>query len=95
MEPRISGLVRHTGPEFSDVFVQCRAASCRVIVEQPVHWNVPEHQVVLGAVQQSLEEFVAANRQAFRPGFLITAYYQENATSHIKAFLRRTGHVVP
>ena len=95
MEPQIAGHVRHAGPEFSDVFAQCRAASCRVIMEQPVHWNVPEHQAVLGTVQQSLEAFIAANSHSFRAGFLITAYYQENATSHIKAFLRRNAHASP
>ena len=95
MEPQIEEHVKHAGPEFSDIFVECRAATCRVIMEQPVHWTVPEHQAVLEAVQKSLEAFIAARRQHFEPIFMITAYYQETETSHIKAFLRRTGHAPP
>jgi hypothetical protein len=95
MEPQIKEHVRHAGPEFSDIFVECRAASCRVIMEQPTEWTVPAHQAVLGTVQKSLEAFLAAHRQTFEPVFLITAYYQETSTSHIKAFLRRTGPASP
>lgn len=94
MEPQIEEHVEHAGPEFSDIFVECRAASCRVIMEQPGHWSVPEHEAVLETVQASLEAFIAAHRQDFEPVFMITAYSQESETSHIKAFLRRTGHAV-
>jgi hypothetical protein len=92
MEPQISKHVSHAGPEFSDILVGCRAASCRVILEQPLHWSVPEHQAVLEAVQKSIEAFIAARRQHFEPVFMIAAYDKETETSHIKAFLRRTGH---
>ena len=92
MEPQIAERVRHTGLEYSDIFVECRAVSCRVIMEQQFHWSVPAHLGVLETVQASLEAFIADHRESFEPVFLITAYYQENATSHIKAFLRRTGH---
>lgn len=95
MEPQIKEHVRHAGPEFSDILVACRTASCRVTMEQPMHWNVPEHQAVLEIVQESLEAFIAAHRQHFEPDFLITAYYQQTETAHIKAFLRRTGHAAP
>lgn len=89
MEPQIERLVKHAGPEFSNVYIECRAASCRVILEQLEHWSVPEHRAVLQTVQESLEAFIAAHRQHFEPVFMITAYYQEFKTSHIKAFLRR------
>ena len=92
MEPQIEEHVKHAGPAFSKIFVECRAPSCRVTMEQPGHWSVPAHQAVLETVQESLEAFIAAHRQHFEPVFLITAYYQETETSHIKAFLRRTGH---
>ena len=95
MEPQIEQHVKHAGPEFSDLFIECRAASCRVIMEQPLHWNVPEHQALLETVQKSLEAFIATRRQHFEPVFMITAYYQEFQTSHIKAFLRRTEHALP
>jgi hypothetical protein len=94
MEPQIEEHVKHAGPEFSDILVECRAASCRVIMEQPGHWSVSEHQAVLGTVQKSLEAFIATRRQDFEPVFMMTAYSQESETSHIKAFLRRTGHAV-
>ena len=95
MEPQIEQHVKHAGPDYSDLFVECRAASCRVIMEQPLHWTVPEHQAVLATVQESLEAFIATRRQHFEPVFMITAYDQESETSHIKAFLRRTEHALP
>lgn len=95
MEPRIAEHVEQAGPEFADIAVVCRAASCRVIIKQPRHWSVPEHQAVLGIVQASLERFTAAHSRHFEPGFMLTAYYQETETPHIKAFLRRTGHAAP
>ena len=90
MEPQIAAHVRHAGAEFSDVFVQCRAATCRIIMEQPLHWDVPAHVAVLETVQASLEAFIDANHGQFERVFLITAYYQQTETPHIKAFLRRT-----
>ena len=90
MQPRIEAHVKRAGPEFSNLFVECRAASCRVIMEQPGHWSMPAHQAVLETVQEALEAFIAVHRQHFEPVFMITAYYQEFETSHIKAFLRRT-----
>lgn len=92
MEPQIERHVKHAGPAFTEIFTECRAASCRVIMEQERHWTVPEHQAVLETVQKSLEAFIEAHRDEFRPIFMITAYYQMSETPHIKAFLRRTGY---
>lgn len=92
MAPRINDHIRHAGPEFSDIFVECRAASCRIVMDQPRHWGVSEHLVVLETVVDSLERFIATHRQHFEPGFMITAYDQATQVPHIKAFLRRTGH---
>ena len=94
-EPQIEEHVKHAGPEFSDIFVDCRAASCRVIMEQRMHWSVPEHRAVLETVQKSLEAFITVRRQQFEPVFMITAYDQEHETSHIKAFLHRSEHALP
>jgi hypothetical protein len=91
MEPRIDAHVKHAGPEFSGIFTECRAASCRVILEQSRHWTVPDHQAVLATVQQSVEAFIANQRHQFQPVFMITAYDQHNQTPHIKVFLRRIG----
>ncbi|HEX7080569.1 MAG TPA: hypothetical protein VF329_06110 [Gammaproteobacteria bacterium] len=91
MEPLIAEHVEHAGPEFSGIFTECRKASCRVIMEQPVHWTVTAHQAVLDTVQKSLEAFIAAHRQDFEPIFMMTAYDKEHEIPHIKAFLRRAG----
>src|SRR5690606_16574639 len=95
MEPQIEQHVKHAGPDFSGIFTECRAASCRVIMEQGRHWTVPEHRAVLETVQESLESFIAARGQHFERTFMITAYYQENETPHIKAFLQRTERASP
>ena len=93
IEPQIEQHVRRAGPEFSNVFVECRAVSCRVILEQPVHWpNPDEHQLVLESVQASIESFIGPRDEVFDPALMITAYYQENEISHIKVFLRRAGY---
>jgi hypothetical protein len=94
MEPQIEKHVKHAGPEFSDIFTECRAASCRVVMEQPVHWSVTQHRAVLEPVQESVEAFIAAHQQHFEAVFMITAYDQETETSHIKVFLRRAGHAL-
>jgi hypothetical protein len=79
------------GLHFTEVFVECRAASCRIVMDQPGHWSVSQHLVVLEAVVESLEDFIAEQRPQFEPGFMITAYYQQYQIPHIKAFLRRAA----
>jgi len=64
-------------------------------MEQRRRWSVPAHLRVLETVQESLEAFIAEHPDSFEPVFLITAYEQENETSHIKAFLRRTEQPAP
>jgi hypothetical protein len=91
MEPQIEQQVRQAGPEFSGIFVECRAVSCRVLMQQPGDWSVQAQRPVLAAVQASLQTFIEAHRPEFEPVFMLTAYDQETETAHIKAFLRRTG----
>jgi hypothetical protein len=95
MAPQIEEHARHAGPEFSAIFTECRAASCRLVMEHSMHWTVPEHRVVLETVQKSLDAFIADRPQEFEPVFMITAYYQEFEIPHIKAFLRRAAQVPP
>ena len=92
MAPQLADHVRHAGPEFTDVFVECRAASCRIVMDQARHWSVSEHLIVFETVVASLEDFIAAHRSHFEPGFMITAYDQATQIPHIKAFLRKAGH---
>jgi len=91
MAPKIAAHVEHAGPAFSDIAVDCRVDSCRVIMEQPAYPGVPEHQAMLETVQASLAAFISAHRESFEPVFMITAYSKEYQTPHIKAFLRRAG----
>jgi hypothetical protein len=90
MERRLEQHVPQVGFEVSGVSIECRAASCRLILEQPTHFTVPEHQAVLEEAQKYFEAFIAAHRQHFEPVFMITAYDQEPETPHIKVFLRRS-----
>lgn len=90
MEPQIEQHIKHAGAEFTEIFVECHAASCRVVMEQPMHRSVTEHQAVLETVQDSVEAFIAAHQEHFNPVFMITAYDQEPETPHIKVFLRRS-----
>lgn len=91
MEPQLEDHVERAGPEFSRIFVECRTASCRIIMEESTHSSLTQHRAVLETVQGSLEAFIATHAQHFEPVFMITAYDQERETPHIKAFLRRTG----
>lgn len=95
IEPQIEKHMRHAGPKFSDILAECRAASCRVVMEQPGHFSVPEHLAVLDTVEESLKAFIATHRQDFKPGFTITAYDKGAEIPHIKAFLRRAGREPP
>ena len=90
MAPQIARHIEHSaGHQFSDITTECRAASCRVIMEQPGEWSLAGQLVVLNDVETSLETFVASHRDEFKAGFMITAYYQDFKTPHIKVFLSR------
>ncbi len=90
MEPRLIEHVRGIDLEFPDVLAECRAASCRIIMAQSMHWTVARHRAALDTVQSALDDFVAAHAEEFAPTFMLTGYYQEFETPHIKAFLERT-----
>lgn len=90
MERQLEQQVEQAGLEISASSIECRAASCRVILEQPAHFTVPAHQALLDKAQKSLEAFIAAHPQHFKPIFMIAAYDQEPEIPHIKVFLRRS-----
>ncbi len=94
MEPQLAQRVKHAGPAFSAIAAECRAASCRLTMEQPGHWSVAAQLDVLETVQASLGAFIAAHPRDFERAFMITAYDKQFETAHIKAFLRRKGRVV-
>ncbi|HEU4616448.1 MAG TPA: hypothetical protein VFV10_00310 [Gammaproteobacteria bacterium] len=96
MEPRIEAQVKQLGSDsgFSDIVVECRAASCRVTMQEPGHWTVPAHQAVLDTVQKTFEAFTAAHPRDFKPAFMLAAYDKEGERAHVEAFLRRPGRTV-
>lgn len=93
MEPRIAMYLREARPDFRptfpDITVECRSASCRVLLEHTRRLQVSEHQLLMGSVQRALQAFIEANPASFEPVFLMAAYDQELEVPHIKAFLRR------
>lgn len=93
MEPRIARRLRETGPDFRSIFpditVECRSASCRVLLEHTRRLPVSEHRLLMGNVERALQAFMEANPGSFEPVFLMAAYDQALEAPHIKAFLRR------
>lgn len=90
---RIERHVSNTGSEFSSVDVECRSASCRVVLEHVPTWRVSEHQVLMGAAQRVIQAFIEADPDSFEPVVLIAAHYQEPERPYIKVFLRRTANL--
>ena len=91
MEPRLERLASHTGLEISAIDVECRSASCRLVLEHLNRWSISEHRALMGSVQNILAAFIEANSTDFGPVFLMTAYDQASYTPHIKAILPRVA----
>lgn len=89
MESRIERHVSKTGSEFSMITVECRSASCRLVLEHSSGWSVSEHQSLMGIAQLVIQAFIKASPASFEPVFLIAAHYQEPENPYIKLFLRR------
>lgn len=91
VEPRIEKLMPNMPPAFSRVDVQCRSASCRIVLEHSSRLSIAEHQSLMGKVETVIKNFVDANPSTFDPSFMMTAYDQESETPHVKVFIGRTG----
>ena len=89
MKARLEGHLSDQTLEFSAVEVECRSASCRLVLEHTDRWRLPEHRSRMGVVQRVIQDFMRTDPESFEPVFLITAYDQELETPHIKAFLER------
>jgi hypothetical protein len=93
MEPRVAMYLGETGPDFwsiiADITVECRSASCRLLLEHTRRLGVSEHRMLMWSVQRALQAFMESNPASFEPVFLMAAYDQEREVPHIKAFLRR------
>ena len=89
-EPRIERYLSHNVPDSFSINLACRSASCRLVLEHSGNWTVSGHQALLQDIQPVIEGLILSHAPAFDEVFLITAYYQERETPHIKAFLQRT-----
>lgn len=90
MEPRIRSALSKIAPDFSAIGVECRSASCRLVLEHEKGRTVAADRSLIGSVQDALQAFIETPKAGLRPGFLIAAHYQIGETPQIKAFLRRT-----
>jgi hypothetical protein len=91
MEARIAEHMSTTAPEFSPLDVECRSASCRVVLEHAGGWSVAEHRWLAGIAQRAVEAFIAADPHSFEPVFMIVARYQEPAQPYISLILPRAA----
>ena len=90
-ETRIASHVRQAAPEFSAIDVECRSASCRLVLEHSRTWSVEAHRALMGTAQRAVQMFIEANPSTFEPVFLIAAQYQEPGRPFTKLFLRRAA----
>jgi hypothetical protein len=95
MAPRIERHVSDTGPEIPAVTVECRSASCRLVLEHASTFRVAEHQSLMGIAQRVVQTFIETNPASFEPFVLIAAHYQEPERPYLKLFLRRAGQGQP
>ena len=91
MQPRLKNLVSDMDVEFDAIFVECRSASCRLVLEETTKLMIPEHQALMEIVQHSIQSFIEANPASFNPVFLIAAYDQDREIPSIKAYLMRAA----
>jgi hypothetical protein len=90
MEPRIESQAAEIGHAFSTIEIECRLATCRLMLEQADRRSVVEHQELIGLVQDVLAPLVAGEAAGFESSYLIAAYEQRFEVPLIKVYLRRT-----
>lgn len=89
MVPRVERHVLAGELELSAIDVECRALSCRLILEHEGTPSVAQHQALMGDVQRLIRAFVDGDGR-FSPIFLIAAWYQEPEPPLLKVYLQRT-----
>lgn len=90
MEPTIEAYLRGTRLEGFAADVECRSASCRLVLEHEPVGGVSKHAALMDVVEDDIHGLIESNPGSFEPGFLITAYDQISEQPHIKVFLQRT-----
>ena len=89
MEPKIESELDQSWPDISATEVECRSASCRIMLQLANRLDVAEHQALMGIVQRDIRSFIEANATSFQPVFLLAGYDQEAHTPLIKVYLQR------
>lgn len=91
MSPLIEAFVRENETRFLDVDVECRSASCRLILEHELTHGIAAHEALVPVAQRVIDSFIANHQNSFEPGFMIAAHYQEPDTPYIKVYLSRSS----
>jgi len=89
MEARIESHLGELQPLFSAIDLECRSASCRLVMDHTERRSVAEHQALVDTVQAALEPLTRHGSGGFAPIFLIAAYEQQFEMPQVKVYLRR------
>ena len=89
MEPELRSQIAPIRHAFGEIEIECRARTCRMLMEHAAHGSVAEHSKLIDTVQQALEPMTQGSQARFEPIFLIGAYEQQFETPLIKVYLRR------
>jgi hypothetical protein len=91
MEARIESHLGDLKPLFSAIDLQCRSASCRLVMDHTERRSVAEHQALVDIVQSAIEPLTRHGADGFAPIFLIAAYEQQFEMPQVKVYLRRAA----
>ncbi len=97
-DPMRARLEQHVGqmlPEISRARVECRSASCRLVLEHSGGFTVAQHQALMKPVERAFRAFIDADPASFERVFLIAAHYKEGGSAYIKVFLTRAPERPP
>jgi hypothetical protein len=89
LEPMLEAHILGANAGLVAAEAECRAESCRLFIDHPATWTVPEHEVLVPVVQKVLQDFMDVHPASFEPVFLIAAHYQVPDPPFIKVYLKR------
>ena len=91
MELRVRHILGDAATRFSDLEVECRTSTCRILLEQTTRLTISEHQQQLEQLQAVIENYIGNDPASFDPGFVMAGYEQASQTPMIKVFLQRAS----
>ena len=80
------------GQDFLPPVVECRSASCRIVVEHHSRPGIDAHQAWLDDFQAMLQRIIDTQAETFSGEMLLAAYNKQGYVPHLKAFIRIAGH---